>query len=92
LTSIADTRLLITLQFPPNQEIKQKTKTFIEKELKDGLLISTIVLAEFASGVKVAVPVPDVNVHVPTPTLGMALRKASRPQLFPPVPGLATGC
>jgi predicted nucleic acid-binding protein len=47
LTSIADTRLLITLQFPPNQEIKQKTKTFIEKELKDGLLTSTIVLAEF---------------------------------------------
>jgi predicted nucleic acid-binding protein len=38
---------LFTLQFPPNQEIKQKTKAFIEKELKDGLLTSSIVLAEF---------------------------------------------
>jgi len=47
LTSIADTRLLVTLEFPPNLEIKQKTKALIEKELRDRLVVPTIVLTEF---------------------------------------------
>ena len=47
MTGIADTRLLFTLEFPPDAETKQKTKTFIEKELKGRLLTSSIVIAEF---------------------------------------------
>jgi predicted nucleic acid-binding protein len=47
LTSIADTRLLFTLEFPPSPEIKQKTRVFLEKELKTRLLAPTIVLTEF---------------------------------------------
>jgi predicted nucleic acid-binding protein len=47
LTSIVDTRLLFTLEFPPNPEIKQKTKLFLEKELKERLILPTIVLTEF---------------------------------------------
>lgn len=47
MTGIADTRLLFTLEFPPSPEIKQKTRVFLEKELKTRLLAPTIVLAEF---------------------------------------------
>ena len=47
MTSIADTRLLFTLEFPPDKEMKQKAKTFVERELKCGILTSTIVIAEF---------------------------------------------
>jgi predicted nucleic acid-binding protein len=38
---------LFTLEFPPNAETKQKTKTFIEKELKGRLLTPSIVITEF---------------------------------------------
>ena len=47
MTSVADTRLLFTLEFPPNQETRLKTKVFIEKQLKDQLFAPTIVLTEF---------------------------------------------
>jgi predicted nucleic acid-binding protein len=47
LTSIADTRLLFTLEFPLSPEIKQKTRVFFDKELKMRLVAPTIVLAEF---------------------------------------------
>ena len=47
LTSVADTRLLFTLEFPYSPEIKQKTRILLEKELKGRLLAPTIVLTEF---------------------------------------------
>ncbi len=47
MTSLADTRLLLTLEFPPTPQQKTKTKSFFEKELRDGLLAPSIVLAEF---------------------------------------------
>ena len=47
MTSVADTRLLFTLEFPHSPEIKQKTRNFLEKELKSRLLAPTIVLTEF---------------------------------------------
>jgi hypothetical protein len=47
LTSIADTRLLLTLEFPPTPQAKAKTKDFFEKELREGLLAPSIVLSEF---------------------------------------------
>jgi hypothetical protein len=43
LTSIADTRLLLTLEFPPSQQLKERIRVFLEKELKGALLAPTIV-------------------------------------------------
>jgi len=47
LTSVADTRLLLTLEFLPSQEAKETTRAFFQKELSGGLLAPSIVLAEF---------------------------------------------
>lgn len=47
MTSVADTRLLLTLEFPPNQEIKPEVRDFFEKEIGRGLLAPSIVLTEF---------------------------------------------
>jgi hypothetical protein len=45
LTGITDTRLLLTLEFPPTP--LAKTKDLFEKELRMGLLAPSIVLTEF---------------------------------------------
>jgi predicted nucleic acid-binding protein len=47
LTAIVDTRLLLTLEFPPTPEVKAKTKDILEKQLRERLLAPSIVLAEF---------------------------------------------
>ena len=47
MTSVADTRLLIFLEFPANQEMALKTRDFLEKELRDRLLAPSIILTEF---------------------------------------------
>ncbi len=47
MTSVADTRLLLTLEFPQSPQIQQRTRAFLEKELKERLLAPTIVLTEF---------------------------------------------
>ena len=47
LTSITDTRMLIHLEFPTNQEEGAKTSEFFERELRGHLLAPTIVLTEF---------------------------------------------
>jgi hypothetical protein len=47
LTNIADTRLLLTLEFPPSSEAKGKIGIFFEKELRGRLSAPSIVLAEF---------------------------------------------
>ena len=47
LTGVADTRLLLTLEFPPNQESKLKIGNFIEKEIAKRLLAPSIILTEF---------------------------------------------
>ena len=44
---VADTRLLLTLEFPPTPDAKGKTSDFFEKELRNRLLAPSIVLAEF---------------------------------------------
>jgi len=46
-TSVADTRLLLTLEFPPNEDLKVKVERLVQQELAGKLLISTIVLTEF---------------------------------------------
>ena len=47
MTSVADTRLLLTLEFPPTPEAKAKTRDFFEKQLRGHLLAPSIILAEF---------------------------------------------
>lgn len=47
MTSIADTRLLLTLEFPPTSQAKAQIRAFFEKQLQEGLLVPSIVLAEF---------------------------------------------
>jgi predicted nucleic acid-binding protein len=47
LTGVADTRLLITWQFPPTEEIKEKTLDLIQKEIGRHLFAPSILLTEF---------------------------------------------
>ena len=54
MTSVADTRLLGFLEFPPNEEIRERTRDFFEKELRKKVVLPTIVLTEFikVAGIK----------------------------------------
>ena len=47
MTSVADTRLLITLQFPPDDAVKRNVQTFVQKEIAYGIILPSIVLSEF---------------------------------------------
>ncbi|MCL5876185.1 MAG: PIN domain-containing protein [Candidatus Bathyarchaeota archaeon] len=47
MTSITDTRMLIHLEFPTNQEAAAKTRNFFEHELRRKIIAPTIVLTEF---------------------------------------------
>ena len=47
MTAIADTRLLLTLQFPPDAETKSNVEATMIQELGHRLLAPTIVLTEF---------------------------------------------
>lgn len=47
MTSAADTRLLLTLQFPPDEAIRDKVQAFVQKELAHGIILPSIVLTEF---------------------------------------------
>jgi predicted nucleic acid-binding protein len=47
LTSVADTRLLIFLEFPSNPEMGKKTRDLFVKEARQHLLAPSIILAEF---------------------------------------------
>ena len=46
MTSVADTRLLLTLEFPPNEDLAAKAEDFVEKETSR-LLAPSIVITEF---------------------------------------------
>lgn len=47
MTAIADTRLLLTLEFPPDNETKKLVEATMNRELTRRLLAPTIVLTEF---------------------------------------------
>jgi len=47
LTAIADTRLLLTLEFPPDKDTKRQIEAAVTHELTHRLLAPTIVLTEF---------------------------------------------
>ena len=50
---VADTRLLLTLEFPPDSETKRAVEHLFRKELGSRLLAPSVVLAEF---IKIAGP------------------------------------
>lgn len=45
--SVADTRLLLTLQFPPDEATSDRVRVFLHKELARGILLPSIVMSEF---------------------------------------------
>jgi predicted nucleic acid-binding protein len=47
VTSVADTRLLLTLEFPASPEMASKARDLVEKELRGRLLAPSIILTEF---------------------------------------------
>lgn len=47
MTSVADTRLLLTLQFPPDEATRDKVGSFVQKEVGRGVILPSIVLSEF---------------------------------------------
>ena len=53
MTGVADTRLLLTLEFPPSEEAKKKIQDLTKKEIARHLLAPSIILAEF---LKIASP------------------------------------
>lgn len=55
MTAVADTRLLLTLEFPPNKEVKRRVEDAMTRELSNRLLAPSIVLTEFLkiAGVRV---------------------------------------
>jgi predicted nucleic-acid-binding protein len=50
---VADTRLLLTLEFPPDEETKKLAEDLVRKEITRRLLFPSVVLTEF---IKVAGP------------------------------------
>jgi hypothetical protein len=53
LTGVADTRLLLALQFPPTVEAKKQVENLAHHEIAERLLAPSIILTEF---IKVAGP------------------------------------
>lgn len=47
MTGVADTRLLLTLEFPPNEKIKGDIEKLVDRELSGRLLAPSVVLSEF---------------------------------------------
>jgi predicted nucleic acid-binding protein len=57
MTSVADTRLLLTLQFPSDEQAGEKVRAFVQKQLAGGIILPSIVLTEFVkiAGSKIGV-------------------------------------
>ncbi|HEY8139484.1 MAG TPA: hypothetical protein VIE86_00210, partial [Nitrososphaera sp.] len=47
MTSAVDTKLLLTLEFPPDNITRDKARSFVQKELVNGMILPSIVLGEF---------------------------------------------
>ena len=47
MTSVCDTRLLLTFKFPPSQNIRDKIRVLLDAELKRKMIIPSIVIAEY---------------------------------------------
>ena len=66
MTSVADTRILLTLQFSSDEATGEKVRTFVQKELARGIILPSIVVSEF---IKIAGSRIGVQAAVRTLTL-----------------------
>jgi predicted nucleic acid-binding protein len=57
MTSVADTRFLLTFQFSPDEAPREKVRVLLQKELASGMVLPAIVLSEFVkvAGAKIGV-------------------------------------
>jgi predicted nucleic acid-binding protein len=47
MTAVADTRLLLTIQFPADELVRERIRIFIQREMVRGIILPSIVLSEF---------------------------------------------
>lgn len=47
LSAVADTRLLLTLKFPPSPDVRDKVRVRLHAELRRGFVIPSIVVTEY---------------------------------------------
>ena len=47
MTGIADTRIMLTLEFPPTENTSEKIEEFVKREIAKQLIAPSIVLTEF---------------------------------------------
>ncbi len=66
MTSVADTRLLLTLQFPPDDVVKDNIQIFIQKEIGHGILLPSMVLSEFlkVTGSKIGIQAATRTINI----------------------------
>ncbi len=66
MTSVADTRLLLTLQFPPDDVVKDNIQIFIQKEIAHGIILPSIVLSEFLkiTGSKIGIQAATRTINI----------------------------
>ena len=66
MTGIADTRLLIELEFPSKESNGLKIRDFFEKEIEKKLFIPSIVIAEFIeiAGAEIGVDAAKTRIRV----------------------------
>jgi len=64
MTSVCDTRLLITFRFPPSEEVKQKITNLMKHELARRFLVPSIVLTEYVKVASKKVGIEAAVTHI----------------------------
>lgn len=64
MTSICDTKLLLTFKFPPSVDVREKITRLIQREFGRRLLIPSIVLTEYIKIVSKRVGVEAAITHI----------------------------
>ena len=66
MTAVADTRLLLTLQFPPTKELKARIEETITRELAGRLVAPSVVSTEFLkiAGARIGEPAAELRLNL----------------------------
>lgn len=66
MTSIADTRLLFSMEVPATLEMGRKARDFFQKEVRENLLVPTVVLTEFIeiAGTRIGEEAAKTRIHL----------------------------
>jgi len=73
MTSVADTRLLLTLQFPPDEKVSDRIQAFIQNEIIHGIILPSIVLSEF---IKIAGS--RIGIHAASRTINIMKERGAK--------------